>query len=467
MKELGSYPLPNGWRWATIPELVGDDGVFIDGDWVESKDQDPKGDVRLIQLADVGDGTYRDRSSRFLTREKAVELGCTFLKGGDVLIARMPDPLGRACIFPGDEKPSVTVVDVCIVRSANGEFDHRWLSWFVNASPVRAAISGLQAGSTRKRISRGNLATIPLPVPPLKEQRRIVAEIEKQFTRLDAGVAALRRVQANLKRYRAAVLKAACEGRLVPTEADVARKEGRTFETGEQLLQRILTDRRKSWTGRGKYKEPLTPSATNKTTPPEGWAMATLEQLCPLFADSAHRTPKYGPEGCPALGPRDVVGGRLNLKSARLVDDSEFAIQTQRHVPQAGDVVYSRELSLGWGAVIPQGARVCLSQGMCVFRPHADVELRYFVALLNGPVGRKYAEAAATGSAHPHINLGDIKAYVFPLPPFAEQKRIVAEVERRLSVIDELETVVTANLARATRLRQSVLHQAFSGRLVS
>lgn len=75
------------------------DGLFVDGDWVESKDQDPDGDVRLIQLADVGDGVFRDRSSRFLTSEKAKELRCTFLEPGDVLVARMPEPLGRACIF--------------------------------------------------------------------------------------------------------------------------------------------------------------------------------------------------------------------------------------------------------------------------------------------------------------------------------------------------------------------------------
>jgi hypothetical protein len=111
MSELGKYKLPEGWAWATIPDLSGKAGVFIDGDWVESKDQDPDGDVRLIQLADVGDGFYRDKSDRFMTKAKAEELGCTFLKDGDVLIARMPDPLGHACIFPGDAKPSVTVVD--------------------------------------------------------------------------------------------------------------------------------------------------------------------------------------------------------------------------------------------------------------------------------------------------------------------------------------------------------------------
>ena len=86
-----------------------------------------------------------------------------------------------------------------------------------------------------------------------------MAEIEKQFTRLEAGVAGLRRVQANLKRYRAAVLKAACEGNLVPTEAELARQEGRTYETGAQLLERILTERRQKWSGKGKYKEPAAP----------------------------------------------------------------------------------------------------------------------------------------------------------------------------------------------------------------
>src|SRR2546421_9201051 len=99
----------------TLAELLSD-GLFIDGDWVESKDQDPDGEVRLIQLADIGDGVFRDRSSRFLTRDKAKELGCTFLKPGDILVARMPDPLGRACIFPGVAQPAVTAVDICILR---------------------------------------------------------------------------------------------------------------------------------------------------------------------------------------------------------------------------------------------------------------------------------------------------------------------------------------------------------------
>ena len=128
-------------------------------------------------------------------------------------------------------------------------------------------------------ITKGRFEQSELPKPELDEQREIVAEIEKQFTRLEAGVAALRRVQANLKRYRAAVLKAACEGKLVPTEAELARQEGRTYETGAQLLERILTERRQNWNGKGKYKEPAAPDTTNLPELPEGWTWATVEQL--------------------------------------------------------------------------------------------------------------------------------------------------------------------------------------------
>lgn len=153
--------------------------VFIDGDWVESKDQDPHGDVRLVQLADIGDGEYIDKSSRFLTSAKARELRCTFLKPGDVLVARMPDPLGRACIFPGDSKPSVTVVDVCVIRPATTEHDARWLMHALNAPACRRQIAGFASGTTRSRISRSNLAKIVLSIPPVKEQRRIAEVLDR------------------------------------------------------------------------------------------------------------------------------------------------------------------------------------------------------------------------------------------------------------------------------------------------
>src|SRR5437016_3297729 len=132
--------LPLGWVEASLFQLVGS-GVFTDGDWVETKDQDPQGDVRLVQLADVGEGKFRDRSARFLTSGTAKRLRCTLLNEGDVLVARMPDPLGRACRFPGVGMPAVTAVDVCILRPSPEGVNTCWIMWMLNAPQARAQMA--------------------------------------------------------------------------------------------------------------------------------------------------------------------------------------------------------------------------------------------------------------------------------------------------------------------------------------
>jgi type I restriction enzyme, S subunit len=178
---------------------------------------------------------------------------------------------------------------------------------------------------------------------------------------------------------------------------------GRDYETGQQLLRRLLAER--TTINLKQDRADLIPAEQyDAVALPEGWAWATLNQLCPTFVDSAHRTPIYASDGFPALGPRDVVGGVLDLRKTRRVDESEFAVQTRRRLPESGDIIYSRELSYGWGVIVPPGQRVCMSQGMCLFRPSDAIDLRYFVQALNGPVGRRQAEAAATGSAHPHMS---------------------------------------------------------------
>ena len=167
------------WTPTSLADALSTAKVFVDGDWVESKDQDPEGDVRLIQLADVGDGCYVDKSNRFLTSSAANRLKCTFLESGDILIARMPDPLGRACIFPGDTKRAVTVVDVCIIRVDPERMYAPWLVHCINSSISRSQIAGYVTGTTRQRISRGNLGKIQIAVPPLPEQRRIAAILDQ------------------------------------------------------------------------------------------------------------------------------------------------------------------------------------------------------------------------------------------------------------------------------------------------
>jgi type I restriction enzyme S subunit len=163
----------------TISDLINDSGIFSDGDWVESKDQDPKGNVRLIQLADIGDGVFLDKSNRFLTEKMAYKLKCTFLEAGDILIARMPDPIGRACIFPNLKEKCVTVVDVCIIRPNNEEVYPPFLKYLINSDEFRHKINRHVTGTTRKRISRGNLNKIKFELPSLPDQIRIATLLSR------------------------------------------------------------------------------------------------------------------------------------------------------------------------------------------------------------------------------------------------------------------------------------------------
>lgn len=293
-------------------------------------------------------------------------------------------------------------------------------------------------------------------LPPLPEQRRIVAEIEKQFTRLEAGVAALRRVQANLKRYRAAVLKAACEGQLVPTEAELHRQrktKSAQLETGAELLTRILAERRKNWTGRGQYKEPAAPDSANLPPLPEGWTWASIEQITENFdgrrvplksADRDKRSGQY-----PYYGASGVIDDIDDF-----LFDGDFLL-----IAEDGANLLSRSTPIAFKA----SGKFWVNNHAHIVQMHGGIPLAYLEVFLNG----KDLTFSVTGSAQPKLTQAAMNKIQVPLPPLAEQTRIVAEVERRLSVVEELESVVSANLQRATRLRQSILQKAFTGELTS
>ena len=475
---------PRGWALATIADVVATDGVFIDGDWIETKDQDPDGDIRLIQLADIGDGVFQDRSHRFLTSATARRLACTFLEPGDVLVARMPEPLGRAAIFPGDSRPCITAVDVCIIRTGGVGANHRWLMSAINSPEFRRRIASLQKGTTRKRISRSNLAGIELPIPPVQEQNRLVSEIDKQLTRLEAAVAALKRVQANLKRYRASVLKAACEGRLVPTEAELARKEGRPYEPASELLKRVLQERHTKWEAdqlasmlaagklpkddswKRKYKEPEQPDTSSSPELPEGWTWTSLGRAFEVYvgATPSRAKPEYWNGDIPWVSSGEVAFCRIRETRERITEAGLGNSSTYLHPP--GTVLLGM---IGEGKTRGQSAildiAACNNQNCAAVRvSRAGLPPEYLYRHLESEYER--TRTLGSGNNQPALNKARVEHMLFPLPPLREQQRIVAELESRLSVVDALQNQASEALLRSTRLRQSILKRAFEGKLV-
>lgn len=321
-----------------------------------------------------------------------------------------------------------------IVLSPSERLHGAYLQYFLNSAPFVRYASHLNTGD-RPRVDFEQLASYPVPVAPPDEQDAIIGEIEKQFTRLDAAVAALGRARANLRAYRNSVLREAVIGRLLSPNAELDHAMGGV--SGESSRPQLPSD----------------------------WQWTTLGSLCPVFVDCVHRTPKAATDGFPALRPRDVVAGILRTHDAMEVTEEEFLERTARREPTEGDVIYSRELSYGWAVVVPADMRLCLGQGMTLFRPDERMDPNFLALVLNSPFGRRQARRAATGTAHPHINLREIKTFMIPIPPASRQKEILGEVDRRLSIILELEQELSNALKRADRMRQAILDKGFAGEL--
>jgi type I restriction enzyme S subunit len=255
------------------------------------------------------------------------------------------------------------------------------------------------------------------------------------------------------------------EGRLVPTEAELARREGRSYETGEQLLQRILEERHRRPAGKGKYKEPRGPDTTQLPELPEGWTWTILPQLGELNRGKSKHRPRddkhlYG-------GPYPFIQTGNVRKSEELISAysqtySELGLQQSRLWP-AGTLCITIAANIAETGILTFDA--CFPDSVVGFISESGpITTRYIEYFLR--TTRKKIERFAPATAQKNINLDVLQAVAVPLPPLPEQERIVAEIERRLSIAAEAEAQADTNLQRAERLRQSILTQAFSGQLL-
>ena len=407
--------------------------------------QDDQVDWGTVPSCDVGDA----ESEKYLLSE------------GDLVFARTGATVGKSFLLRGSVPRAVFASYLIRVKLRN-HIDPRYVAYFFQSPAYWNQIAESSAGIGQPNVNGTKLAQIRIPVAPPKQQQEIVAEIEKQFSRLDEAVANLRRVKANLKRYKASVLKDAVEGRLVPTEAELARREGRSFETGEQLLQRLLEIRRGRPKGKSKYKEPPSPDAIGLDDVPDGWVWASVEQLVAHLTDGDHQAPPQTDSGVPFLVIGNVRSGEIDLTDTRFVGEPYYNSLDPYRQPKMGDLLYTLVGSYGIPVRVKTDERFCIQRHMAILRPHDQSPMDYLTIAMESNEVFKQATAVATGTAQMTVPLSGLRKIAIGLPPTAEQNRIVAEVDRRLSLVRGVEAEVDTNLMRAQALRQSTLTKAFS-----
>ena len=425
------------------------------------------GAIPVFKVGDISAAWLQGKSllndsRNYLSAEEAKSLG-KCVPAGSTVFAKIGEALrlNRRVMLGRDALVDNNVMGLVPMRE---KVAPKYLYYFMQT----VDLGELSRSTTVPSIRKSDVVEIRIPVPELAAQDEIVAELEKQFSRLDEAVANLQRVKANLKRYKASVLKAAVEGRLIETEATLARREGRTYETGEQLLQRIVEDRRNA-TAKGKRVSVNQADHNGLSECPDGWVWATCDAALNSIDAGAsfkceERPPFEGEIG--VLKVSALTWGTYDESESKTCKD-EGRVE-EKFLVRDGDFLFSRANTIELvGACVIVGKttkQLMLSDKTLRFELCPQVLPDWLQICLRCKFGRDEIERLATGNQESMRNIGQerIRQIRMPLPPLAEQTRIVAEVDRHLSIIREVEAEVDTNLQRAQALRQATLAKAFS-----
>lgn len=387
-----------------------------------SKRSGDSGDeVAVLRLADISAGQIDESEPRRI-RLSPSEREKYALRRGDLICIRVNGSRGLVGrIVPFTSPNAWAYCDHFIrLRPDFGRADHRYLTYYLNSSPVRRQLElSMVSSAGQHTVSQGTMLELPVPLPPIEQQREIVAEIEKQFSRLDEAVANLQRVKANLKRQRASILASAMAGNLV------AAMESESWDIGEiGSVAKVISG--------------LTKSPKREALPRK---MPYL-RVANVYANELR------------LGQIETIGVADNEVEKLLVRMGDLLVVEGNGSPdQIGRVAL-------WDGSIPD----CVHQNHLIkVRFGPKVMPQWALMWLLSPGGRREIEEVSSSTSGLHtLSTGKVSRLPIPIPPLEVQRILVAEVDRRLSIARGVEAQVEANLKRAQALRQAVLTKAFA-----
>jgi len=426
-----------------------------------------EGAIPWVKSGELNDGLVSDIEEH-ITDEAIAKSSAKIFPSGTLLIALYGATVGKLGILTKD---AATNQAVCAIFPPEN-VKQKYLFWYLRY--IRSDLIASAIGGAQPNISQGIIKDTYVPIASENEQKRIVAEIEKQFSRLDEAVENLKRVKANLKRYKASVLKAAVEGKLTEEWRKVNKDK---IEPASVLFEKIKAEREKQYKdscekakkeGKTKPKKPkkLKP-IDKKSLPelPEWWEWGQINEITSVLGDGLHGTPIYSDEGdYYFINGNNLSDGIIEIKgNTKRVTIEEY--DKYKKPLSENTVLVSINGTLG-NTAFYNGEKVILGKSACYFNVLNIIDKHYIRYCITSPQFTNYAYKNATGSTIKNVSLKAMREFAVPIPTtFEEQQAIVAQIESRLSVADNLEKEVEANLKRADRLRQSILKRAFSGLL--
>lgn len=453
MTEAPVDELPIGWEWACNDKL----GEFINGAAFKPTDWSEEG-VPIVRIQNLTNPekpfnrTLREVDERF------------HLKNGDILVSWSATL--DVFVWEGGE----AYVNQHIFKVVPSEhLENRFIRYALKLSIQELLNSEHLHGTTMKHVNRKPFLAHPVPIPPLNEQKRIADKIDTLFTQLDKGERIVREVQKLLTRYRQSVLKSAVTGKLT---ADWRKEHGDDLKDGEAHLLQILDARRSGWSAKSKYKPPVEPDLGEfEIDIPSEWVWTSVDQILRAGLSNGRSVPDAEDEGFPVMRLTALKDGLIDILERK--QGAWTAADAEPFLVEKGDILVSRgngsKQLVGRGGLIA-GEVDPVAYPDTMIRVPIDLEHlspEWFVQVWNSPFMRAQIEKAAKTTAGIYkINQGDIRSFVVPLPSLQEQRQIASVVADEIAKTTDLERWCETELKRSSSLRQSILKDAFAGRLV-
>jgi type I restriction enzyme S subunit len=474
--------LPRGWALTSLEELVEEpmqdivDGPF--GSNLKASSYVPAG-VPIVRLQNIDRNRFLDKNIRFVTLEKAAELARHSFRAGDIIITKLGDPVGKACVVPPHLAEGIIVADVVRARIDERRSLIQFVAYAINSPQLSSQLNLEVKGSTRPRVNLRHIRSLKIRVAPLNEQRRIVAKLETLLDKVDSSQRLLAKIPILLKRFRQAVLAAACSGDLT---ADW-REANLSIETAEELITRTARQRQttyallhsKNYSG-GKRKlnfienfKPKLKEEWDLDALPDTWAWVDLHFLMSPSEPFCYGVVQPGsdePDGIPLVRAGDLDAGKVNLFSLRRIP-IDVHEQYPRSQIRGGELLVTVV-----GAGIGEAAIAQLEcAGFNIARAVAKIPIREFSAAfvyhwLCTTTAVAWMKGQSREVARPTLNLEQLQTIPVPLPPLPEQQQIVRRVDELLALADEVEARHGKAKQYVDNLKQSILAKAFRGELV-
>lgn len=374
-----------------------------DGDWVESKDQSPDG-IRLIQTGNIGNGEYLDKSGRakFISQDTFLKLKCTALQPNDILISRLPDPIGRSCIIPGDIGHAITAVDCTILRLNPEICESKYFIYYTQSPYYQLRLSTFFAGSTRTRISRKNLETVEVPLLTLPEQQHIVGVLDSICDLI------------SLRKQQLAKLDELVKARFVEMFGD------------EQQMSR--------W--------------------PCGYVDAVADVCVGVVIKP---TQYYASTGIPAFRSQNV--GAMRVKNSDWIYFTEEGHKkNQKSIVRENDVLVVRSGAPGTACVAGKEFSGYNAVDIIIAHPDQNKINPIFLAqFTNLPHGMNQIREKTGGAAQQHFNVSGYKSLRLILPPLDYQNQFAKFVEHT----DKSRLTIQQSLAKLEVLKKALMQEYF------